>query len=104
MKRYVSTKARPQDIDHIVYSEKDSIPHSTYNPPARFRRDKNAVGPLIHHTDYVPLPVAICRTARKKVVDCPKTGMSNILSHEVPQIIAHRGRAHIPGRQTFTVA
>ena len=104
MKRYVSTKARPQDIDHIVFSEKDSIPHSTYNPSARFHRDTNVVGLLIHHTHYVPSAVAICRTARKKVVNFPKAGISNILNHEVPQIIPHRGRAHIPGRQTFTLA
>ena len=102
MKPYVSTKARPQDIDHIVFSEKDSIPHSTYNSPARFHRAKDSFGPLVHDADHVPLP--ICRAERKKVVNCPKAGMGNILNHEVPQIIPHRGRAHIPGRQTFTLA
>lgn len=90
-----------QDVDHIVFSEQDSIPHSIYLSPAKHHPVKDSCGKLINDMDHVPIPNY--RFDRKQVAHS-RASMGNILNHEVQQVIPHRGRAHLVSRQTFTIA
>jgi hypothetical protein len=99
---HTPVKVKPQAADHIVFSEKDSIPHSTYHPSSKFHRATDTCGKLINDIDHVPMPVS--RYERKQIPKATNSSMGNILNHDVPQVIPRRGRVPLGGKQTFTLA
>lgn len=95
-------KVKAQAVDHIVFSEADSIPHSVYRPSAKFHEVKDTCGKLINDIEHVPMPPS--RNERRQYPNKPATTMSNIINHEVAQVIPRRGRVPLGGKQTFTIA
>jgi hypothetical protein len=70
-------KVSPQAADHVVFSEQDSIPHSTYQPTSKSHRAKDTCGKLINDMD---------RIERKQIPKATNSSMGNILNHDVPQV------------------
>jgi hypothetical protein len=98
----VAVKPRLRAVDHIVFSEADSIPHSIYASPSKHHQVSDTCGKLINDMDHCPMPVS--RNERRQVPAGNASSMGNILNHEVQQVIPRRGRTPLGGQQTFTLA
>jgi hypothetical protein len=98
-----TTQVPACNMDHIVFSEADSIPHSTYKPSPNRPRAKDSCGPLINDIEHVKPPVT--RPERKQHPVAPCANMGGILNPDLVQVQKpQKGRIVLGGQQTFTFA
>lgn len=96
------TPVHPQAADHIVFSESDSIPHSTYRGSISRRHTTDTCGKLINDIEHCPVPVS--RPERKQSKFAHQDGVGAAMNHEEKLPAPRAVRVPPGGYQTFTLA